>query len=602
MAPFDPYHQWLGIPSDQQPASHYRLLGLEQFESDAKVIESQSLNQIAEIRNHQIGEHSEQASQLLNELSRARICLLDPDRKAAYDSELAATQLPLSPPPPAVPLPDEGQPEKPSAARLPPAVKYQPEAMGELPAASESTPETVPVQEPATKEAVEVVQKESARQRVSQPVRKEPWFLVSAAGIVIVGLLVGYSKWIYDETEPLVSRQNLPTTPEGVDKAAENEVTSSEKLASKPEAVAATPDTEAKAVAALEQLGATIEMNTDGSASVDFAFNTRVSDGDLVHLEGLLHLTQLDLTQTAITDVGLDCLSGIASLTNLELFGTQVTDGGLERLQGLKLAELSIPNGAQTDLGLQNYLQLTTPIILELGGWQITDAALIHLQGLSELQSLRLNITQVGDAGLAQLKDLQGLTDLDLSSTQVSDVGLEHLKGLKSLRRLNLRGTQITDAGLGHLKGLTELTILNLLNTQVTGAGLESLAEMQLEQLAIPLSVRTAQGLKNYIRIVQPTTLDLSRWQISDVDLESLKLGKNLTHLILTGTTVTNDGLAYLQGQTGLTTLLLDRTTVTDAGLQHLKGLSNLEILFLQNTAVTDAGLEHLASQTNLRS
>ena len=47
---FDPYHKWLGIPPDEQPANHYRLLGLELFESDRDVIDSASLEQIAHIR------------------------------------------------------------------------------------------------------------------------------------------------------------------------------------------------------------------------------------------------------------------------------------------------------------------------------------------------------------------------------------------------------------------------------------------------------------------------------------------------------------------------------------------------------------------------
>ena len=37
---FDPYHKWLGIPPEQQPASHYRLLGIAEFESDADVIDT----------------------------------------------------------------------------------------------------------------------------------------------------------------------------------------------------------------------------------------------------------------------------------------------------------------------------------------------------------------------------------------------------------------------------------------------------------------------------------------------------------------------------------------------------------------------------------
>ena len=37
---FDAYHKWLGIPADQQPADHYRLLGIGAFEADPDVIEA----------------------------------------------------------------------------------------------------------------------------------------------------------------------------------------------------------------------------------------------------------------------------------------------------------------------------------------------------------------------------------------------------------------------------------------------------------------------------------------------------------------------------------------------------------------------------------
>ena len=41
-----PYHKWLGIVPDQQPASHYRLLAIEEFESDADVIDGAAEEQI----------------------------------------------------------------------------------------------------------------------------------------------------------------------------------------------------------------------------------------------------------------------------------------------------------------------------------------------------------------------------------------------------------------------------------------------------------------------------------------------------------------------------------------------------------------------------
>ena len=37
---FDPYYKWLGIPPDEQPPNHYRLLGVRDFEADAEVIEN----------------------------------------------------------------------------------------------------------------------------------------------------------------------------------------------------------------------------------------------------------------------------------------------------------------------------------------------------------------------------------------------------------------------------------------------------------------------------------------------------------------------------------------------------------------------------------
>ncbi len=37
---FDPYLEWLGIRDEQRPPNHYRLLGVEPFENDPKVIAS----------------------------------------------------------------------------------------------------------------------------------------------------------------------------------------------------------------------------------------------------------------------------------------------------------------------------------------------------------------------------------------------------------------------------------------------------------------------------------------------------------------------------------------------------------------------------------
>jgi hypothetical protein len=85
---FDPYHRWLGIPPKDQPPNHYRLLGLDLFESDPEVIRDAADRQMAHVRTYQLGPHVDLSQQLLNELATARICLLDLAKKGAYDAAL----------------------------------------------------------------------------------------------------------------------------------------------------------------------------------------------------------------------------------------------------------------------------------------------------------------------------------------------------------------------------------------------------------------------------------------------------------------------------------------------------------------------------------
>ena len=85
---FDAYHKWLGIPPDLQPPDHYRLLGLQTFESDPDVIQAVADQRMMQLRAYQTGKNSEWSQRLLNEVAAARVCLLNGAKKAAYDQAL----------------------------------------------------------------------------------------------------------------------------------------------------------------------------------------------------------------------------------------------------------------------------------------------------------------------------------------------------------------------------------------------------------------------------------------------------------------------------------------------------------------------------------
>ena len=84
---FDPYREWLGIDPQEHPVDHYRLLGLQQFESDVDLINQAADACMVEVRLHQLGPHGRYTQQLLNEISSARVCLVQTDSRIAYESQ-----------------------------------------------------------------------------------------------------------------------------------------------------------------------------------------------------------------------------------------------------------------------------------------------------------------------------------------------------------------------------------------------------------------------------------------------------------------------------------------------------------------------------------
>jgi hypothetical protein len=86
--PFDPFRKWLGIPPKDQPPNHYRLLGIATFENDPDVIENAATRQMAHVRTFKNSKHASLSQRILTELSAAKLCLLSPEQKPAYDAQL----------------------------------------------------------------------------------------------------------------------------------------------------------------------------------------------------------------------------------------------------------------------------------------------------------------------------------------------------------------------------------------------------------------------------------------------------------------------------------------------------------------------------------
>jgi len=114
--PFDPYREWLDIRGGERPPDHYALLGLKPLESDPQAIANAADMRMARIRKIRPGTHLPDWGRLLDQLQAAKICLLDPHSKAAYDASLPK-QMPSQPAAPQAPTP--ASPPSPTMATPP---------------------------------------------------------------------------------------------------------------------------------------------------------------------------------------------------------------------------------------------------------------------------------------------------------------------------------------------------------------------------------------------------------------------------------------------------------------------------------------------------
>jgi hypothetical protein len=120
-------------------------------------------------------------------------------------------------------------------------------------------------------------------------------------------------------------------------------------------------------------------------------------------------------------------------------------------------------------------------------------------------------------------------------------------------------------------------------------------------------AIAAIEKLGGTVRVIAQNSTDkeaafhLSGTEVTNDGLAPLKEISGLIWLNLRGTKITDDGLSHLAGIKTLARLHLEKTGVTDAGLAHLSGLENLEYLNLYGTKVTNAGLAHLKGLTKLK-
>jgi len=265
---------------------------------------------------------------------------------------------------------------------------------------------------------------------------------------------------------------------------------------------------------------------------------------------------------------------------------------------------------------------------LASGRVTILGADLQHLLAFPHLVRLKVASGDVANADVATIAQLTGLQSLALRNTKIDAQGLRQLSTLVQLRSLDLqRSVNLRDDALVMLAAFPKLEELVLVEGVFTNDALVHLRRLEsLQRLDLrSCSAITADGLKRLEPLGNLQVLKIGGAGIDDSALEVVHGIETLTGLTIEDASITDGGLAHLEGLPledlslarcfGVTDesfaaiarlgklkqLYVRDILVSGSGLGHLASLSQLSTLRLRQTGVGDDALEHLASLPALR-
>ena len=338
---FDPYFKWLGIPSAEQPPNHYRLLGIPEFTDDPDVIENAADQRMGHVRTFGSGQYSDHSQRLLNEISAAKVILLDQEKKASYDTKINS-EVALEGPKPTRPTPP--------VANKPPS-RAQP-----------SEPKPVPAGVPV-------------------------WIIATIAGVVAAGLcvIVGGAALLFWRNEaPPVARKDSHSNPPVAATPTGNETDESDKVKTEADSDSNSNNADSSDVPA--------SQSTDGEESAINNVTEREGEDHLIAAAGteaeITQLTSVEVAKASVPDAE---ARNAAEEKVTTVFGDQITQATTSAEKRAVAFEMIQIAGQTEQLPIRFVLlQKAIEIGKEIGDADVAFDAVNRLDASFEGDALRL--------------------------------------------------------------------------------------------------------------------------------------------------------------------------------------------------------------------
>ncbi len=384
---------------------------------------------------------------------------------------------------------------------------------------------------------------------------------------------------------------------------------------------------EQESLAFLEQAGARFMRDGTGRVHAVCLFGPQFAD---VHLRHVANIPTLELVHLFFTDTsaaGLQHLQRLEHLKGVTLLGVRFTSScvraisTLTSLELLQMHHVRLYDDSRAVLGEEKHNQYHHT--------SITDEDLALLARLPHLRMLALRGMSICGTGFASFSPDGPLEKLSLGDSTVNDKGVEAIVQLESLISLDLKNTAVTDASIQHLCRLAKLQVLDLYGVDLRKEALSRLRELRylrslnLDRSAEPQVVESLRKAMPFTRITQDDRLlrllkpaegedSVSfRYFAAFAYLASfrnaVRVHAGRVHLVdlrslEDAPTPRIDSVMQFVGDlTDVHALDLSGTRVSDRGIACLRHLEQVEAIDLADTCITDESLKVLAKLTTLR-
>ena len=278
----------------------------------------------------------------------------------------------------------------------------------------------------------------------------------------------------------------------------------------------------------------------------------------------------------------------------------------------LRIHAVRFPNGVEVDRRSMHLLQrLDEARALLFLGTLLRDDMLREISHLRQLRFLAIQSTNVTNKGLRWLCDMPQMRVLNVCRLPVTDPALTQMERIPNLRHLAAYDTWVSSRGIDEFQNRCPRTEVVWSNPRDES---QRKALVHLDQVGFTVSRDQRPGdAAPVYRVASEffhlgSALTSKNWLANDSDLEVLPRIPGVVELslnVLPGYPRFTDAAMPSIGATrSLQKLDLSGTAITDNGLAELTDLRHLQILDLSQTAIDSRGVSHLAkirSLTELR-